>query len=222
MWFTSYNQWYHSGIVAQRYIISDITLESWIWNKIQSLVTSIIQVLPLVCMPSWLSVVTITLHLTFLLVCVVLDSSRRDESQSVCLYAVPVWASRPWHLLPHLQGDCLPSCSQTESRSHPCNQSNPGICLVNIQPRPSDWDAEGAGASGPWQPASPNTLESGFHPYITFCYNNPQYHTLSLLYHTFLMPYYTYLLARVYHRKITLYSRKSTLLHDPKIGQTAI
>ena len=117
---------------------------------------------PLVCMRRWrlsrsASVVTIALSLTVLRAPYLLQSRLgfghdQCSSRSVCMHGVSesVWAVRALrHILPNVQGGCLR------------NQSNRGIRLVTIQSKPSDRDASGPGASGPWPPARPNPPGSG-------------------------------------------------------------
>ena len=52
-------------------------------------------VLPLVCMPRWLSVVTTALSLTALLVCFSFEMTTWQASESICMYAWGVSPGRP-------------------------------------------------------------------------------------------------------------------------------
>ena len=73
------------------------------------------------------------------------------------MYAWPAaWGVSPGSpgMAPQLPNVKAAACHYAHSRA--CNQSNRGIRLVTIQSRPSDRDAGGAGASGPWPPARPN------------------------------------------------------------------
>ena len=116
--------------------------------------------LPLVCMQRWLSasVVTTALSLTVLLVCFSLDSDMTSVrvDQYVCMRCQSGQSGHGTTDFPTYK-----AAAYHYSRSRACNQSNRCILLVTIQSRPSDRDAGGAGASGPWPPARPNQQGSG-------------------------------------------------------------
>ena len=113
-------------------------------------------------MPSWLSasVVTTALSLTVLLVCFSLDSDSDMTSVRLDRYVcMGCQSGQPGHGTTYFSTYKAAACHYARSRA--CNQSNRGIRLVTIQSRPSDRDAGGAGASGPWPPARPNSPGSG-------------------------------------------------------------
>ena len=120
---------------------------------------------PLVCMRHWLSasVVTTALSLTVLLVCFSLDSDLDMTSVRVDLYVcIGCLSGQSGHgatYFPTYKSHKTAACHYARSRA--CNQSNRGILLVTIQSKPSDRDAGGTGASGPWPPARPNPPGSG-------------------------------------------------------------
>ena len=145
-----YIQSYHSGVVGP--------VQVWTSKKYQHVSDGESLERPLVCMPRWLSasVVTTALSLTVLLVYFRLGHDQCSSRRSVCMHGVSVRAVR--------SATYFPTCKAAAShyaRSRACNQSNRGIRLVTIQSRPSDRDAGGAGASGPWPPARPNPPGSG-------------------------------------------------------------
>ena len=108
-------------------------------------------------MRRWLStsVVTTALSLTVLLVCFSLDSDSDMTSVRVDRYAcMGCQSGQSWHVATYFPAYNAAACHYARSRA--CNQSYRSIWLVTIQSIPSDRDAGGAGASGPWPPASPN------------------------------------------------------------------
>ena len=117
---------------------------------------------PLVCMPRWLSasVVTTALSLTVLLICFSLDSDSDMTSVRVDRYVcMGCQSGQSGHGATYFPTYKAAACHYARSRA--CNQSNRGIRLVTIQSKPSDRDAGGAGASGPWPPARPNPPGAG-------------------------------------------------------------
>ena len=116
-------------------------------------------------MRRWLSasVVTTTLSLTVLLVCFSLDSDLDMTSVQVdrCV-CMGCQSGQSGHGATYFPTFNAAACHYARSRA--CNQSNRCILLVTIQSnlsKPSDRDAGGAGASGPWPPARPNPPGSG-------------------------------------------------------------
>ena len=87
--------------------------------------------LPFVCMPSWLSVVTTALGLTVLLVCFSLERT---------LFLVDQYVSMGCQSCPACHGTSYSPTYKAAAcqyvRSRPCNQSNRGIRLVTIQSSP--------------------------------------------------------------------------------------
>ena len=78
----------------------------------------------------------------------------------VSVRAVLAWPSGATYFPTYKEAACH------YARSRACNQSNRCILLVTIQSKPSNRDAGGAGASGPWPPVRPNPPGSGM-SYIT-------------------------------------------------------
>ena len=115
-------------------------------------------------MRRWLSasVVTTALSLTVLLVCFCLDSDSDMTNVRVDRYVcMGCQSGQSGH---HDGATYFPTYKAAAchyARSCACNQSKCGIRLVTIQSKPSDRDAGGAGASGPWPPARPNPPGSG-------------------------------------------------------------
>ena len=140
-------------------------------------------------MPRWLSVVTIALSLTVLLVCFSLDMTSVQVDPYVCMGCQ---SGQSGHGATNFPTYKAAACHYARSRA--CNHSNRGILL---QSRPSDRDAGGAGASGPWPPARPKPPGSGagyirIRLYTSFA----TYHLLSEIYHL------------VWLWKVVLYSKK--------------
>ena len=111
----------------------------------------------LVCVRRWLSasVVTTALSLPVLLVCFSLDSDMTSVrvDRYVCMGCQ---SGQSGHGATNFPTYKAAACHYARSRA--CNHSNRGILL---QSRPSDRDAGGAGASGPWPPARPKPPGSG-------------------------------------------------------------
>ena len=126
--------------------------------------------------------VTTALSLTVLLVCFSLDSDDQCSSRSECMHGVSVQAVRDGAT--YFPTYKAAACHY--ARSCACNQSNSCIGLVTIQSRPSDRDAGGAGASGPWPPARPNPPAAGMSYIPIRLYTTlATYHLLLEIYHLF-------------------------------------
>ena len=191
-----YIQSYHSRVVGP--------IQVWTSKKISARESL---ELPLVCMPRWLSasVVTTALSLTVLLICFSLDSDMNSvltvfKSIGI-MHGVSVRAVR--------SATYFPTCKAAAShyaRSRACNQSNRCILLVTMQSKPSDRDAGGAGASGPWPPARPNPPGSGvgYIP-IRLCTTFATYHLISEI-------YLFWLWKVVYSQKTAYITKKNAFL----------
>ena len=124
---------------------------------------------PLVCMPQWLSgsvcqcgddstgTQSYSTPYRFSL-----DSDSDMTSVRVDLYVcMGCQSGQSGHGATYFPTSRYKAAACHYARSCACNQSNRGIRLVTIQSRPSDRDAGGAGASGPWPPACHNPQDSG-------------------------------------------------------------
>ena len=116
-------------------------------------------------MTGWLSVFTTAVSLTVLLVCVSLDMTSIDRYVCMGCQSGPAGHGTyfPVFPLPRLVPVVMLAVALVTSPIAAFASS-----LSGPESRPSDRDAGGAGASGPWPPARPNAEESGFYAYHTF------------------------------------------------------
>ena len=139
-----YIQSYHSGFVGPVHVRKKIPARESLER-------------PLACMRRWLSAIVVMTALSRTIVCFSLNSDMTSHWLSVRIdryVCMGCESGQSGHGATYFPTYKAAACHYARSRA--CNQSNHHIRLVTIQSRPSDRDAGGAGASGPWPPARPN------------------------------------------------------------------